>query len=112
MFSSAVFTRGYLGHSLKRRRTAHVVNKQGPKRVFVVHSRDGAKPILPRNVPQLQSHGRVVDSELLQVEVDAYRRLVVPRKEIVHVSLDNGCLARGGVPQHQHLAKTKKDADK
>ena len=42
-----------LGDSLERLRAAHVIDEQCPKRILVVDSRDGAEPVLPRNVPEL-----------------------------------------------------------
>jgi hypothetical protein len=48
---------------------------------------DGSESVLSGDVPELEAHrGAVLGRQLLQREVHAHRRLVLPREEVVHVS--------------------------
>mmetsp|Transcript_21130 Transcript_21130/g.42111 ORF Transcript_21130/g.42111 Transcript_21130/m.42111 type:complete len:216 (+) Transcript_21130:143-790(+) len=91
------------GDSLKGRWSRKIVHQHGAVSILVVHACDGSEAVLTRNIPQLQSHCRVVHGQLLQGKIHADSRLVMAAEKIVNVSLNNTGLSSGWITKNQHL---------
>jgi hypothetical protein len=53
---------------LQARLVRHIVNKNRRQRSSIIQRRKRSKSLLPRRIPQLKSHLRVFDDELLRVK--------------------------------------------
>ena len=63
---------GTTGHTIKTPLVSNIINQQNPHRPSVVSSRNRAKPLLSRSIPDLQFHSFAVELDGADFEVDAY----------------------------------------
>jgi len=77
-----------LGGLVERVGVGDVVHDHGHRRVSNVRGYQRAEPLLARRVPQLQTHGAILQVHGLREEVNSDRRLVRVVEAVVHEASD------------------------